>query len=56
MSIVAAGEELPDFTVVYSNGKRRADRRAVADIRKSAMVKQIAILRHMIPSNADKFR
>ncbi|KAJ4155357.1 hypothetical protein LMH87_000608 [Akanthomyces muscarius] len=56
MSVVPAGSTLPDYTVVYSNGTQRTDRRDASDLRKLGMVKQIAVLRHMIPSNPDKFK
>ncbi|KAK5987738.1 Dynactin subunit 6-like protein [Cladobotryum mycophilum] len=56
MSVIANGEEIPDWTVVYSNGTRRVDKRGATDLRKLGMVKQITILRKMIPSNPDKFK
>ncbi|TQS32991.1 hypothetical protein Golomagni_06680, partial [Golovinomyces magnicellulatus] len=56
LTVVAPGEELPDFTTVFSNGTRRTDRRDASDIRKHGIVKQIGVLRHMIPSNPDKTR
>lgn len=55
-SVIAPGEDLPDHTVVYSNGLRRLDNRGVTDMRKLGMVKQIAVLKKMIPSNPDKFK
>lgn len=56
MSNIGPGTVLPDNTVVFSNGTRRIDRRDLSDHRKVALVKQLAILRKMIPSNADKFK
>ncbi|KAF4965919.1 hypothetical protein FSARC_6333 [Fusarium sarcochroum] len=56
MSNISPGSVLPDNTVVFSNGTRRIDRRDLSDQRKLALVKQLAILRKMIPSNADKFK
>ncbi|KAH0526139.1 hypothetical protein TsFJ059_009506 [Trichoderma semiorbis] len=56
LSVIASGEVLPDNTVVYSNGTRRTDRRGTPELRKLSIVKQIAMLRKMIPSNPDKFR
>lgn len=56
MSVIPPGTTLPDYTVVYSNGTQRTDRRDASDLRKLGMVKQIAVLRHMIPSNPDKFK
>ncbi|KAG5663205.1 hypothetical protein KAF25_001141 [Fusarium avenaceum] len=56
MSNIAPGTVLSDNTVVFSNGTRRIDRRDLSDQRKLALVKQLAILRKMIPSNADKFK
>ncbi|UKZ79271.1 hypothetical protein TrVFT333_007021 [Trichoderma virens FT-333] len=56
LSVIASGEVLPDNTVVYSNGTRRTDKRGTPELRKLSIVKQIAMLRKMIPSNPDKFR
>ncbi|CEI41335.1 hypothetical protein FVEN_g3581 [Fusarium venenatum] len=56
MSNIAPGTVLPDNTVVFSNGTRRIDRRELSDQRKIALIKQLAILRKMIPSNPDKFK
>ncbi|KAI9151942.1 Dynactin subunit 6 [Paramyrothecium foliicola] len=55
MSMIAPGEVLPDSTVVYSNGTRRLDKRIVSDMRKLALLRQISVLRKMIPSNPSKF-
>ncbi|KAL2261083.1 hypothetical protein VTK26DRAFT_4718 [Humicola hyalothermophila] len=52
---IAAGDVIPDFTVVYSNGMRRTDRRGVAEPRNKGIARQIDILRRMIPSNPHKF-
>ncbi|KAK4187227.1 trimeric LpxA-like protein [Podospora australis] len=54
-SEIAAGETIPDNTVVYSNGLRRPDRRGVADLRNKGQTRQIDVLRRMIPSNPAKF-
>ncbi|KAK4103266.1 trimeric LpxA-like protein [Parathielavia hyrcaniae] len=54
-SEIAAGEVIPDFTVVYSNGMRRPDKRGVAELRNKGMARQIDVLRRMIPSNPTKF-
>ncbi|KAM0551478.1 hypothetical protein ACHAO7_004940 [Fusarium culmorum] len=56
MSKIAPGTILPDNTVVFSNGTRRIDRCELSDQRKIALIKQLAILRKMIPSNPDKFK
>ncbi|KAF5024802.1 hypothetical protein F66182_3118 [Fusarium sp. NRRL 66182] len=56
MSNIAPGTVLPDNTVVFSNGIRRIDRRDISDQKKVALIKQLAILRKMIPSNPDKFK
>jgi len=48
--------KVTDNMVVYSNGDRRLDRRGNPEFRKLGIVKQIATLRKMIPSNPDKFR
>lgn len=55
-SIVLPGEEIPDHTVLYSDGLRRQDQRGVTDMRKLGLVKQIAVLKKMIPSNPEKFK
>jgi len=52
---IAAGEAIPDFTVVYSNGVRRKDKRGVAELRNKAQARQIEVLRKMIASNPAKF-
>jgi dynactin-6 len=46
---------VPDFTVVYSNGLRRSDRRGIAELKNKGQVRQIDVLRRMIPSNPAKF-
>lgn len=55
-STVAAGEIIPDYTVIYSNGLRRVDRRGVSDLKNKAQARQIDVLRRMIPSNPAKFQ
>ncbi|CCC13494.1 hypothetical protein SMACR_07118 [Sordaria macrospora] len=55
-SIVAAGEVIPDYTVIYSNGLRRVDKRGVSDLKNKAQARQIDVLRRMIPSNPAKFQ
>lgn len=52
---IAAGERVPDNTVVYSNGIRRTDRRGVADLQHKGQARHIDVLRRMIPSNPAKF-
>ncbi|KAK3900895.1 trimeric LpxA-like protein [Staphylotrichum tortipilum] len=54
-SEIAAGEVVPDFTVVYSNGLRRTDKRGVAELKNKGLARQIDVLRRMIPSNPAKF-
>ncbi|KAH9907137.1 trimeric LpxA-like protein [Xylariomycetidae sp. FL2044] len=49
-------EEIPDFTVVYSNGTRRLDKRGVTDLKNKAQARQIEVLRRLIPSNPAKFQ
>lgn len=53
---VAAGEAVPDFTVVYGNGQRRTDRRDIAELKEKAMLREIEVLRRLIPSNPAKFQ
>ncbi|KAK2594678.1 hypothetical protein QQS21_007587 [Conoideocrella luteorostrata] len=55
-SVIAPGEQLPDHTVVYSDGMRRLDSRGVTDLRKLGLVKQVAVVKMMIPSNPEKFK
>ncbi|KAI0382187.1 trimeric LpxA-like protein [Hypomontagnella monticulosa] len=55
-SVISPGEIVPDFTVVYSNGTRRADKRGVADLKNRAQARQIEVLRRLIPSNPAKFQ
>lgn len=56
LSEISPGEVLPDNTVVYANGKRRIDRRGITDMRKSGLLKQLTVLKAMIPSNAESFK
>ncbi|KAI1116511.1 trimeric LpxA-like protein [Nemania sp. NC0429] len=55
-TIIPPGEVVPDFTVVYSNGTRRLDRRGVTDLKNKAQARQIEVLRKLIPSNPAKFQ
>ncbi|KAK5131647.1 hypothetical protein LTR08_000774 [Meristemomyces frigidus] len=60
MERVEAGEELPAFTVVHSDGQRRMDRtmRDHADIRDAKRVgqdKSIELMRKLIPNAAAKW-
>ncbi|KAK4232451.1 trimeric LpxA-like protein [Podospora fimiseda] len=52
---IRAGSSVPDFTVVYSNGMRRTDKRGVAELKNKGVARQIDVLRRMIPSNPSKF-
>ncbi|KAI6091531.1 trimeric LpxA-like protein [Hypoxylon rubiginosum] len=55
-SVIQPWEVVPDFTVVYSNGTRRLDKRGVADLKHKAQARQIEVLRKLIPSNPAKFQ
>lgn len=55
-STIAPGETVPDYTVVFSNGLHRRDKRDVVDIRNRAQARQLEILRKLIPSNPAKFQ
>jgi len=55
-SSVKPGEKLPDFTVVFSGGMRRADRRGVAELRNKGQARQIEVLRRLVVSNPAKFQ
>ncbi|KFH46116.1 Dynactin subunit-like protein [Hapsidospora chrysogenum ATCC 11550] len=56
-STIAPGEILPDQTVVYSNGKRRTDKRRILEARKAGLLRQINVVRSMkmIRSDPDRF-
>ncbi|KAK6956940.1 hypothetical protein Daesc_002222 [Daldinia eschscholtzii] len=49
-------EIVPDFTVIYSNGTRRIDKRGVSDLKNKAQARQIEVLKRLIPSNPAKFQ
>ncbi|KAI2621922.1 trimeric LpxA-like protein [Hypomontagnella submonticulosa] len=55
-SVILPGETVPDFTVVYSNGLRRTDKRGVADLKNRAQARQIEVLRRLVHSNPAKFQ
>ncbi|KAI8631203.1 trimeric LpxA-like protein [Xylariaceae sp. FL1651] len=55
-SVIQPHEAVPDFTVVYSNGTRRLDKRGVTDLKNKAQARQIEVLRKLIPSNPAKFQ
>lgn len=55
-TVIPPGEVVPDFTVVYSNGTRRLDRRGVTDLKNKAQARQIEVLRKLILSNPAKFQ
>ncbi|CAJ2504997.1 Uu.00g123910.m01.CDS01 [Anthostomella pinea] len=56
LSEIQPGEEVPDFTVVYSNGTRRLDRRGITELKHKAQARQIEVLKRLIPSNPTKFQ
>ncbi|KAI1079874.1 trimeric LpxA-like protein [Whalleya microplaca] len=55
-SVIQPHEQVPDFTVIYSNGIRRADKRGVAELKNKAQARQIEVLKRLIPSNPTKFQ
>ncbi|KLU88528.1 hypothetical protein MAPG_07513, partial [Magnaporthiopsis poae ATCC 64411] len=55
-SVVAPGEKIPEFTVIYSNGMRRVDRRNMQGLRSPVQTRHIDVLRKLIPSNPAKFQ
>ncbi|KAI0113152.1 trimeric LpxA-like protein [Daldinia grandis] len=55
-SVIQPWEIVPDFTVIYSNGTRRTDKRGVTDLKNKAQARQIEVLRRLIPSNPAKFQ
>ncbi|KAM0331396.1 hypothetical protein ACHAQA_003069 [Verticillium albo-atrum] len=50
-SIIKAGENIPDSTVVFSNGRRRTDKRDMTELRHKAQARQVDVLRKLIPTN-----
>ncbi|KAK9770251.1 putative Trimeric LpxA-like protein [Seiridium cardinale] len=55
-SVVQPGEVLPDYTVLYTNGTRRTDRREINELKNKAQAREIEVLRRLIPSNPAKFK
>ncbi len=55
-TVISAGEKVPDFTVVFSNGSRRIDGRGYAEIRKKVQARHVDVLKRLIPSNPAKFQ
>lgn len=53
---VAAGEVVPDYTVIYGHGMRRVDTSGVGDLKMKMIAKQVEVLRKLIPSNLAKFQ
>ncbi|CZS98919.1 hypothetical protein WAI453_008473 [Rhynchosporium graminicola] len=53
---VGEGEVLPDFTVIYGNGMRKLDTSGAEDLKLKMGVKQVEVLRRLIPSNLAKFQ
>jgi len=56
MCEVAAEEVIPDCTVIYGNGLRRIDKSGIEDLKLKMAVRQVDVLRKLIPSNAAKFQ
>ncbi|OTB09472.1 hypothetical protein M426DRAFT_316023 [Hypoxylon sp. CI-4A] len=54
-TVIQPGEVIPDFTVIYSNGIRRIDKRGISDLKNKVQARQIEVLRRLIPSNPAKF-
>ncbi len=55
-TVVAAGDKIPDFTVIYSNGMRRQDKRAVVELRGKGQTRKVDVLKRLIPSQPAKFQ
>ncbi|KAK8045266.1 trimeric LpxA-like protein [Apiospora rasikravindrae] len=55
-SVIQPGEQLPDYTVLYSNGTRRTDKRGVTDLKNKAQARQIDVMRRLIPTNLNRFK
>ncbi|ROV87705.1 hypothetical protein VSDG_09754 [Cytospora chrysosperma] len=54
-TIILEGERVPDYTIVFSNGTQRRDKRDVVDIRMRTQIRQLDVLRKLIPSKPSKF-
>jgi len=52
---VAAGEHIPDFTVVYGDNQRREQKPGLEELRRSTHEKQLEVLKKLIPSNLAKY-
>ncbi|EFX01157.1 transferase hexapeptide domain containing protein [Grosmannia clavigera kw1407] len=56
-SVIAPGTRLPDYSVVFGNGRRRRDDRpAAAESRQRLQTRRIEVLRKLIPNMRDKYR
>ncbi|KAL2755525.1 hypothetical protein ACRALDRAFT_2084753, partial [Sodiomyces alcalophilus JCM 7366] len=51
LSTVKPGETIPDFTVIYSNGRRRTDKRGVTELQHKAQARHVEVLKRLIPNN-----
>jgi dynactin-6 len=56
MCVIAPGEIVPDFTVVYGYSQRRIDKSGIEDLKLKLVARQVDVLRKLIPSNPAKFQ
>lgn len=54
-TVIPAGATIDDYTVVFSQGLQRRDKRDVKDIRKRQQLRQLEVQQRLIPSNPAKF-
>ncbi|KAK7726883.1 hypothetical protein SLS53_001627 [Cytospora paraplurivora] len=55
LTVIPTGETIPDYTIIFANGTQRRDKRDVMDIRTRTQVRQLDVLRKLIPSKPSKF-
>jgi dynactin 6 len=53
---VAAGEVLPDYTVIYGNNERRTEKPGLEAARAALHDREVEVLRKLIPSNLAKWQ
>ncbi|MCJ1317565.1 hypothetical protein MMC15_002890 [Xylographa vitiligo] len=56
LSIIAPGENLPDFTVAYGLSERRMEKPGLELLREEVHEKHIEVLRRLVPTNLAKWK
>ncbi|MCJ1381310.1 hypothetical protein MMC17_004420 [Xylographa soralifera] len=56
LSVIAPGENLPDFTVAYGLSERRVEKPGLEALREKVHEKHIEVLRRLIPTNLAKWK